>query len=51
MIGFIYRKIIKPILFKFPADDIHNLFLKTGNIFGRENIIKKVFQFSLYLQR
>ena len=43
MIGFIYRQIIKPILFKFPADDIHNLFLKTGNIFGRENIIKKFF--------
>lgn len=43
MIGFIYRKIIKPILFKFPADDVHNFFLKTGNYFGRFNLIKKSF--------
>ena len=37
---FIYKKIIKPILFKFPADDVHNFFLKTGNYFGRNNLIK-----------
>ena len=43
MIGFIYRKIIKPILFKFPADDVHNFFLKTGNYFGRMNFIKSFF--------
>ena len=43
MIGFIYKKIIKPILFKFPADDVHNFFLKTGNYFGRFNFIKKSF--------
>ncbi|NVN97535.1 quinone-dependent dihydroorotate dehydrogenase [Candidatus Nomurabacteria bacterium] len=43
MIGFLYRKIIKPILFKYPADDVHNFFLKTGNYFGRNNFIKKVF--------
>ncbi len=42
MIGFIYRKIIKPILFKFPADDVHNFFLKTGNYFGRNNFYKKL---------
>lgn len=43
MMGFIYRKIIKPILFKYPADDVHNFFLKTGNYFGRKNFIKKLF--------
>lgn len=40
MIGFIYKKIIKPILFKFPADDVHNFFLKTGNYFGDVDLIK-----------
>jgi dihydroorotate dehydrogenase subfamily 2 len=35
MISLIYKKILKPILFKFPADDIHHLFLKTGNFLGR----------------
>ncbi len=40
MIGFIYKKIIKPILFKYPADDVHNFFLKTGRYFGSKNIIK-----------
>lgn len=34
MIGLIYRKIIKPILFHFPADDVHVFFLKTGNYLG-----------------
>ena len=43
MIGFIYRKIIKPILFKYPADDVHDFFLKTGSYFGRKNLIKKLF--------
>lgn len=36
-----YRKIIKLILFKYPADDVHNFFLKTGNYFGSKNFIKK----------
>ncbi|HAE36574.1 MAG: dihydroorotate dehydrogenase 2, nonfunctional [Candidatus Nomurabacteria bacterium GW2011_GWF2_35_66] len=40
MIGFIYRKIIKPILFKFPADDVHTHFLKMGNYLGKNNSIK-----------
>ena len=43
MIQLIYRKIIKPILFRFPADDVHNFFLKTGNSFGSINFIKKLF--------
>ncbi|MFA6392919.1 MAG: dihydroorotate dehydrogenase (quinone) [Candidatus Paceibacterota bacterium] len=40
MIGLIYRKIIKPILFKFPADDVHNFFLKSGNYLGRKKFMK-----------
>lgn len=35
MIRFIYKKIIKPILFLFPADDVHHLFLKAGRTLGR----------------
>jgi dihydroorotate dehydrogenase len=47
MIGFIYRKIIKPILFKFPADDVHNFFLKSGNYLGSKeftrNFLRSIF--------
>ena len=47
--GTIYRKIIKPILFKFPADDIHTYFLKKGNLLGRfkftRKIVKKIFRY------
>ncbi len=43
MTGFIYRKIIKPILFKYPADDVHNFFLKTGNYFGSIKFVKNLF--------
>jgi len=35
MISLIYKKIIKPVLFKFKADGVHTLFLKTGNFLGR----------------
>lgn len=34
MIKFIYKKIVKPILFKFPADDVHTFFLKRGRFLG-----------------
>jgi dihydroorotate dehydrogenase len=30
MIKFIYQTIVKPILFKFPADDVHHYFLEIG---------------------
>lgn len=40
MIGLIYRKIIKPILFYFPADDIHVFFLKVGNSMGKCKFVK-----------
>lgn len=42
MIGVIYKKIIKPILFKFPADDVHNLFLKRGRLLGSIEFAKKI---------
>lgn len=45
MIRLLYKKIIKPTLFLFPADDIHTLFLKIGSFLGSSNffrwIIKK----------
>jgi dihydroorotate dehydrogenase subfamily 2 len=33
--GIIYRFIVKPILFLFPADDVHHLFLRVGKILGK----------------
>ena len=49
MIGFTYKKVIKPILFKFPADDVHDFFLKTGNYLGRfkftRNILRSTFSY------
>jgi dihydroorotate dehydrogenase len=40
MMGFIYRKFLKPILFLFPADDVHHLFLRFGNIMGKISIFR-----------
>lgn len=49
MITFIYKKIIKPILFKFQADDVHTFFLKRGKMLGdikfAKNLIGKVFSY------
>jgi dihydroorotate dehydrogenase subfamily 2 len=46
MIGIIYKKILKPILFKFPADDVHEFFLKQGRMLGNKkfarNLINKI---------
>ncbi len=39
---FFYVYMVKPILFLFPADAVHEFFLKTGNILGRYNFIKKI---------
>lgn len=44
MLKFLYKNIIKPILFLFPADDVHTFFLKTGNTFGKSNFIKYIFK-------
>lgn len=42
MIGLIYKKIVKPILFKFPADDVHTFFLKRGRMLGSINFVKNI---------
>src|SRR3989338_1597370 len=42
MSGFIYRQIIKRILFLFPADAVHEFFLRTGRWLGRSRFFKKV---------
>ncbi len=49
MIGILYRKILKPILFLFPADKVHAHFLDVGNFLGRFSIkrwfIKKILDY------
>jgi dihydroorotate dehydrogenase len=42
MIGLIYKKIIKPILFCFPADRVHTFFLKIGRFLGRKSFFRKL---------
>lgn len=37
---FLYIYILKPILFLFPADDVHEFFLNTGRVLGKSNLIK-----------
>jgi len=43
----IYTKLVKPILFQFDPEFIHNTFTKTGNILGNISIAKKLIS-SLY---
>lgn len=33
--GFLYRVLVKPVLFRFPADRVHEWFLKKGKLLGR----------------
>lgn len=40
--GSIYRHIIKPIFFLFPADTVHHLFLRTGRILGAYPLMRRV---------
>ena len=40
--GFLYRNILKRILFLFPADDVHQFFLTLGRWFGRSSIVKRI---------
>ena len=40
MFKIIYKNIIKPILFLFPADNVHTFFLKTGRFLGKFSILK-----------
>ena len=39
--GILYIYIIKPILFSFPADDVHELFLRFGGKLGKYKWVKK----------
>lgn len=49
MIKFLYKNILKPILFLFSADKVHVFFLKIGNCMGRFSIkrwfIDKIFKY------
>lgn len=40
MINFLYKNILKPILFLFPADDVHTFFLKAGGFLGRFSFVR-----------
>ena len=40
--GILYRNIIKPILFQFSADNVHELFLHVGRILGRCRVARFV---------
>lgn len=40
MFGILYRRVIKPILFRFPADAVHVWFLKLGNVLGRSSFAR-----------
>jgi len=48
MIGLLYRKILKPILFLFPADDVHVFFLKMGNFIGRYPFFRHISRFFFF---
>ena len=39
---FAYQKILKPILFRFDPEAVHNLFVRAGEIFGRSRIGRKL---------
>lgn len=41
MSGIIYRKIIKPVLFNFPADQVHAMVLTLGRWLGSSGIARK----------
>lgn len=44
----IYKYIIKPILFRFDAEEVHNSFTKLGEFFGKSSLIKRFI--SLFLK-
>lgn len=45
IIGFVYRNIYKPILFKFDPEDVHDKKIKLGSLFGRYALVKKITSF------
>jgi dihydroorotate dehydrogenase subfamily 2 len=44
MIKFLYQNFLKPVLFLFPADDVHVLFLRTGNFLGKFKLTRWLFK-------
>ncbi|MDP1688654.1 MAG: quinone-dependent dihydroorotate dehydrogenase [bacterium] len=42
--GFLYRNIVKKILFLFSADKVHEFFLRNGNTIGKSKIIRKIIE-------
>lgn len=50
MIGVIYKKIIKPVLFCFPADNVHILFLKLGRFLGRFSFFRWIIKKFLFFK-
>lgn len=42
LIRILYKRILKPILFLFPADYVHVYFLKLGNFIGRYSLLKNI---------
>jgi dihydroorotate dehydrogenase len=40
--GLIYRNVVKPVLFKIPADRVHEFFLQSGSVLGKSNIAKSM---------
>jgi dihydroorotate dehydrogenase len=49
MIEYLYKKILKPIMFLFPADHVHEVMVSTGQILGSNsftrNITRKIFAY------
>jgi dihydroorotate dehydrogenase subfamily 2 len=44
--GTLYRRVIKPILFRFPADDVHEFFLRSGDLLGRLPLVRSLLRHS-----
>lgn len=40
--GFLYRNLLKPVLFLLPADKVHNGFLRIGSYLGRHSFTKRM---------
>ena len=40
--GFLYRNAVKPVLFRIPADSVHEFFLKSGKNIGKIGAAKKI---------
>lgn len=44
MLKFLYQKILKPLLFKFDPEDVHNWFVILGGFAGRFKILRKIIE-------